>query len=317
MDEVRAAPRRVVFAEGEEEKVIRAAVEFRKAGYGVPVLIGRKDIIEETMTSLGIDTLDGIEIYNAREMEDREKYHNFLYERLQRKGYLFRDCVRLANQDRNIFASCMVALGDADAMVTGVTRRFSVAYKDVRKVIDSKEGQKTIGVSIAVGRGRTVFIADTAVTTMPDAEDLVSITKEAAEVARRLGHEPRVALLSYSNFGNPAHVTSERIREAVRLLDAEEQDFEYDGDMSADVALNSDIMALYPFCRLSGPANVLVMPGLHSAHISSKLVPVLGETRVIGPLLVGLEKPVQIVPIGATVSDLVNMAALAAHEAGQ
>ncbi|MFT6556899.1 NADP-dependent malic enzyme [Sneathiella sp.] len=317
MDEVRAAPRRVVFAEGEEEKVIRAAIEFQKAGYGVPILIGRKKFIEETMSEIGIDSLEGVEIYNAREMEDREKYHDFLYKRLQRKGYIFRDCVRLVNRDRNIFGACMVALGDADAMVTGVTRRFSGAYKDVRKVIDAKEGQNTIGVSIAVGRDRTVFIADTAVTTLPDAGELVKITKEAAEVARRLGHEPRVALLSYSNFGNPAHVTSEQIREAVRMLDQEELDFEYDGEMSADVALNPDIMALYPFCRLSGPANVLIMPGLHSAHITSKLMPVLGDTEVIGPLLVGLSKPVQIVPIGATVSDLVSMAALAAHEAGQ
>ncbi|MCG8494014.1 MAG: hypothetical protein MI743_20545 [Sneathiellales bacterium] len=317
MDEVRAAPRRVVFAEGEEEKVIRAAIEFQKAGYGVPVLIGREKFIKETMAEIGIDSLEGVEIYNAREMENREKYHNFLYERLQRKGYLFRDCVRLVNRDRNIFGACMVALGDADAMVTGVTRRFSGAYKDVKRVIDPKEGQQPIGVSIAVGRERTVFIADTAVTTLPDANELVNITIEAAEVARRMGHEPRVALLSYSNFGNPAHETSDQIREAVRLLDQKELDFEYDGEMSADVALHSDIMALYPFCRLSGPANVLVMPGLHSAHITSKLMPVLGETEVIGPLMVGLSKPVQIVPINATVSDLVNMAALAAHEAGQ
>ncbi|MEH6402362.1 MAG: NADP-dependent malic enzyme [Sneathiella sp.] len=317
MDEVRAAPRRVVFAEGEEEKVIRAAIQFQKAGYGVPVLVGRKEIIEETMKAIGIDHLEGVEIYNAREMADREKYHAFLYERLQRKGYLLRDCVRLVNQDRNIFAACMVALGDADAMVTGVTRRFSVAFKDIQKVIGTKKNHKAIGVSIAVGRDRTVFIADTAVTTLPNAEDLVQITKEAAEVARRMGHEPRVALLSYSNFGNPAHVTSDRIREAVCLLDKEELNFEYDGEMSADVALNPEVTKLYPFCRLSGPANVLVMPGLHSAHITSKLMPVLGDTEVIGPLLVGLEKPVQIVPISATVSELVNMAALAAHEAGK
>jgi malate dehydrogenase (oxaloacetate-decarboxylating)(NADP+) len=210
----------------------------------------------------------------------------------------------------------MVANGDADAMVTGVTRRFSVSFKEISKVIDPKENQKPIGVSIAVGRDRTVFLADTAVTTLPDAKELVQITKQTAEVARRLGHEPRVALLSYSNFGNPAHETAEQVREAVRLLDQEELDFEYDGEMSADVALNPAIMALYPFCRLSGPANVLVMPGLHSAHITSKLMPVLGETDVIGPLLVGLSKPIQIVPIGATVSDMVNMAALAAHEAG-
>ncbi|WP_025897544.1 NADP-dependent malic enzyme [Sneathiella glossodoripedis] len=316
MDEVRAAPRRVIFAEGEEEKVIRAALEFKKAGYGEPVLIGREEVVRDTMSQLGIEIDEALEIYNAYEMEDRERYYDFLYSRLQRKGYLYRDCVRLVNRDRNIFAACMVANGDADAMVTGTTRRFSVSFKEINKVIDPKEGEKPIGVSIAVGRERTVFLADTAVTTLPNAQELVQITKQSAEVARRLGHEPRVALLSYSNFGNPAHETAEQVREAVRLLDQQELDFEYDGEMSADVALNPDIMALYPFCRLSGPANVLVMPGLHSAHITSKLMPVLGETEVIGPLLVGLAKPVQIVPIGATVSDLVNMAALAAHEAG-
>ena len=316
MDEVRANPRRVIFAEGEEEKVIRAAMEFKKAGYGQPVLIGREEVVRETMNELGIEMDEQIEIYNAYEMENRERYYDFLYGRLQRKGYLYRDCVRLVNRDRNIFGASMVANGDADALVTGITRRFSVSFKEISRVIDPKEGQQPIGVSIAVGRDRTVFLADTAVTTLPDAKELVKITKQTAEVARRLGHEPRVALLSYSNFGNPAHETAEQVREAVRLLDQEELDFEYDGEMSADVALNPDIMALYPFCRLSGPANVLVMPGLHSAHITSKLMPVLGETQVIGPLLVGLSKPVQIVPIGATVSELVNMAALAAHEAG-
>jgi malate dehydrogenase (oxaloacetate-decarboxylating)(NADP+) len=317
MDEVRAAPRRVVFAEGEEEKVIRAAVEFKKAGYGIPVLIGRKDEIYKILTDIGVEGAEGLEIYNASEMPDREKYHAFLFERLQRQGYLLRDCVRLVNRDRNIFAACMVAMGDADAVVTGVTRRFSVAFKEIQKVIDPKEGQRVAGVSVIVGRDRTVFMADTTVTNLPTAKELVQISKEAVEVARRLGHEPRVALLSYSNFGNPKHVTSDRIREAVCLLDEEELDFEYDGDMSADVALNPELMAMYPFCRLSGPANVLVMPGLHSANIASKLMSSLGENTVIGPLLVGLSKPVQIVPIGATVSDLVNMAALAAHEAAQ
>lgn len=318
LDEVRAAPRRVVFAEGEEEKVIRAAVEFQKAGYGIPVLLGREHEVKKTMAEIGIEGSESIEIYNASEMEHREKYYHFLYERLQRKGYLFRDCARLVNRDRNIFAACMVATGDADAVLTGVTRRFSVAFKEIQKVIDPKPDQRVIGVSVIVGRDRTVFMADTTVTTLPTAEELVSICKEAAEVARRLGHEPRVALLSYSNFGNPKHYTADNIREAVELLDAEELDFEYEGDISADVALDPELMAsFYPFCRLSGPANVLVMPGLHSANIASKLMPVLGESKVIGPLLVGLSKPVQIVPIGATVSDLVNMAALAAHEAGQ
>tara|TARA_R100000005_G_scaffold94905_1_gene74414 strand:- start:9853 stop:12120 length:2268 start_codon:yes stop_codon:yes gene_type:complete len=318
LDEARTSPRRVVFAEGEEEKVIRAAIEFQKAGYGIPILIGRESEVRNTMAEIGVDGLDSVEIYNAREMENREKYYQFLYERLQRKGYLLRDCARLVNQDRNTFAACMVAMGDADALVTGITRRFNIAFKEVQKVIDPKPGALVIGVSVIVGRDRTVFMADTTVTTLPTAEELVQISKETAEVARRLGHEPRVALLSYSNFGNPKHYTADSVREAIALMDEEELDFEYEGDISADVALNPELMqSFYPFCRLSGPANVLVMPGLHSANIASKLMPVLGESKVIGPLLVGLSKPVQIVPIGATVSDLVNMAALAAHEAGQ
>ena len=222
-------------------------------------------------------------------------YTNYLYERLQRHGYLLRDCQRLVNTDRNHFAACMVALGDADAMVTGVTRNFSVALEDVRRVIDPKPGHRVIGASLVVARGRTVLVADTAVTEMPNAEELADIAIEAAGVARRFGYEPRLALLAFSTFGHPQGERSARVIEAVKILDHRRVDFEYDGEMAADVALNPELAAPYPFCRLSGPANVLVMPAFHSASISTKMLQELGGATVIGPLLVGLDRPVQIV----------------------
>ena len=235
---------------------------------------------------------------------------------MQRKGMLFRDCQRLINQDRNHFAAAMVALGDADAMVTGVTRNYSVALGDVRNVIDPKPGHKMIGVSLVLARGRTVLVADTAITEMPTAQEIADIAVEAAGVARRLGYEPRVALLAFSSFGHPPGERSAKVIEAVKILDQRRVDFEYDGEMAADVALNKELMAQYPFCRLSDTANVLVMPAFHSASISTKMLQSLGGSTVIGPLLVGLDKAVQIVPLGAKDSDIVNMAALAAFNVG-
>jgi malate dehydrogenase (oxaloacetate-decarboxylating)(NADP+) len=207
----------------------------------------------------------------------------------------------------------MVALGDADAMVTGVTRNFSVALEDVRKVIDPKPGHRVIGVSLVVARGRTVVVADTAITEMPTAQELAEIAIEAAGVARRFGYEPRLAMLAFSTFGHPQGERSARVIEAVKILDGKRVDFEYDGDMAADVALNPELVQAYPFCRLSGPANVLVMPAFHSASISTKMLQELGGATVIGPLLVGLDRPVQIVQLGAKDNQIVNMAALAAY----
>jgi malate dehydrogenase (oxaloacetate-decarboxylating)(NADP+) len=310
---LRRQPKRVVFAEGEEEQVIRAAASFVHQGLGTALLVGREDRVRESAKENGIDLGDGIEIINARLSTRNASYINFLYERLQRRGYLLRDCQRLVNQDRNHFAACMVALGDADAMVTGVTRNFSVALDDVRHVIDPKPGHRVIGVSVVVTRGRTVLVADTAVTEMPDAHEIADIAIEAAGVARRLGYEPRLALLAFSTFGHPPGERSTRVIEAVKILDSKRVDFEYDGEMAADVALNPELAAAYPFCRLSGPANVLVMPAFHSASISTKMLQELGGATVIGPLLVGLDRPVQIVQLGAKDNQLVNMAALAAY----
>jgi malate dehydrogenase (oxaloacetate-decarboxylating)(NADP+) len=315
-DRLRRAPKRVAFAEGEEQQVIRAASSFVHQGLGTAYLVGREDRVRETAKTAGIELGEGIEIINARLATRNADYAAYLYERLQRKGYLVRDCQRLVNQDRNHFAACMVALGDVDAMVTGVTRNFSVALGEVRHAIDHKPGHRVIGVSLVLARGRTVLVADTAVTEMPNAEEIADIAIEAAGVARRLGYEPRLALLAFSTFGHPPGERSARVQEAVRLLDQRRVDFEYDGEMAADVALNPDLMAAYPFCRLSGPANVLVMPAFHSAAISTKMLQELGGATVIGPLLVGLDKPVQIVNLSAKDSDLVNMAALAAYNVG-
>ncbi|PSJ62237.1 NADP-dependent malic enzyme [Pseudaminobacter soli (ex Li et al. 2025)] len=316
-DRVRRQPKRIVFTEGEEEQMMRAAVSYVNQKLGTAILLGRDDVIKENARNAGVD-LDkpGIEIINARLSRRNAIYADFLYERLQRKGFLFRDCQRLINNDRNHFAAAMVALGDADGMVTGVTRNYSTALEDVRRAIDAKPGHRVIGVSIALCRGRTVLVADTAVHDMPNAEQIADIAEEAAGFARRMGYEPRIAMLAYSTFGHPAGERSERIQEAVKILDKRRVDFEYDGEMAADVALNPRLMQQYPFCRLSGPANVLVMPAFHSASISTKMLQELGGCTVIGPLLVGLNKPVQIVPLNAKDSDIVNMAAIAAFTAG-
>ncbi|ESZ60389.1 NADP-dependent malic enzyme [Mesorhizobium sp. L103C131B0] len=316
-DRVRRQPKRIVFAEGEEEQVMRAAVSYVNQKLGTAILLGRDDVIKENARHAGIDlNKQGIEIINARLSRRNGIYTDYLYERMQRKGFLFRDCQRLINNDRNHFAACMVALGDADGIVTGVTRNYSTALDDIRRVIDAKPGHRVIGVSIVLARGKTVLVADTAVHDMPNAEQIADIAEEAAGFARRMGYEPRLAMLAYSTFGHPQGERSERVQEAVRILDKRRVDFEYDGEMAADVALNARAMAQYPFIRLTGPANVLIMPAFHSASISTKMLQELGGSTVIGPLLVGLNKPVQIVSLNAKDSDIVNMAAIAAYTAG-
>ena len=313
---VRSKPKRIVFAEGEEEKVMRAALEFKNAGYGMPILIGREERVHATLKSIGLSAPDGLEIDNARLSHANKTYTDFLFKRLQRKGFLYRDCQRLVNQDRNVFAACMVAMGDADAMVTGTTRSYAASFEEITRVLDAKPGKRLLGLMMMIARGRTVFVADTTIHELPTPEELADIAEQAAETARQMGAVPRVALLSFSNFGNPLREKAQRVREAVEVLNHRDVDFEYDGEMSADVALDFDLMRKsYPFCRLTGPANVLVMPALHTANVASKLLQQLGGGTVIGPILLGLEKPAQIVEMAATVSDIVNLAALAAYEA--
>ncbi len=315
-ERVRRQPKRIVFAEGEEEQVMRAAVSYVNQGLGTALLVGREDAVKETAQAAGVDIdRPGIEIINARLSSRNAAYADYLYEKLQRKGYLTRDCHRLINNDRNHFAACMVALGDADGMVTGLTRNYATGLGDVRRVIDSKPGHRVVGVSIALCRGRTVFIADTAVHEKPSAEELADIAVEAAGMARRMGYVPRVALTAFSTFGHMGGESATRVQEAVRILTARHVDFEFDGEMSADVALNPKLMEQYPFIRLSGPANVIVTPDNHSASIAADMLQELGGATIIGPLLIGLDRPAQIVTIGAKDSDIVNMAVIAAYNA--
>ena len=311
---VRANPKRVVFAEGEEEAVIRAAAAFQNSGLGQAILVGREEIIRERIKKLGLDSDRPLRVHVPHSAAEAAPYIDALYKRLQRKGVLHRDCVRMVTNDRNVFAASVLAKGDADAMVTGVTRNYTVALNDVRQVLDPKPGQLPVGVTLILSRGRFILVADTTVHEMPTAEELAETSVQVAGVARRLGLEPRVALLAFSTFGFPRGERSERIVEAVGLLDKRKVDFEYDGEMAPDVALDREKMALYPFCRLSDVANVLIMPAIHSASISTKLLQQLGGVTTVGPLLVGLDKSVQIAPLGAKMSEIYNMAVLAAYD---
>ena len=310
--QAKANPKRVVFAEAEEDVVLRAAIQFRDFEYGTPVLVGRTQAVQDKLLELGISNPESFEIHNSANSPHVPAMVDYLYERLQRRGFLERDVKRMVNQDRNMFASLLVALGHGDAMISGLTRPFAQTMKEVRQVLEPKPGHLPFGIHMMVGKNYTVFLADTTINERPSAEDLAHIATETAAVARRLGHEPRVAFLSFSTFGNPHGRWLDNIRGAVSILDAQNPGFEYDGDMAPDAALNPNIMKNYPFCRLSAPANVLVMPGLQSANISAKLLRELGGGATIGPMLIGMEKPVQIAPMTAIAPDVLTLAVLAA-----
>jgi malate dehydrogenase (oxaloacetate-decarboxylating)(NADP+) len=306
----KANPKRVVFAEAEEEVVLRAAIQFRDLGYGIPVLVGRHEVYDK-LQALGVRDPESFELHNSvnsplvPEMVDR------LYERLQRRGHLRRDCERMVNRDRNIFGALLVSMGHADAMITGVTRPFAQTLREVKRVMDPAADRTPFGIHIMVSKDKTVFLADTTVNERPSAHELADIAEGTVAVARRMGHDPRVAFLSYSNFGNPPGGHLENVRDALKVLDGRDVDFEYEGEMTADAALNRTVMKNYPFSRLSGPANVLVMPGLQSANISAKLLRELGGTTMIGPMLVGMEKSVQIATMSSNASELLTLAVLA------
>jgi malate dehydrogenase (oxaloacetate-decarboxylating)(NADP+) len=307
--------KRIVFAEGEEPSVIRAAYAFQSEGFGHAILVGREELVHENMRLIGLRPEDcPLEIANARMSDHNPEFVAYLYERLNRNGYLMRDVQRLVNQDRNSFAASMLALGYADGMVTGVTRSYDQALDEVIRVIDPAPGGRVIGMSIVLSKGHTLFIADTNVTEMPEADELVEIAIEAARAARHLGFTPRVAFMSYSTFGNPMGVRSEKVREAVAMLDERDDiDFEYEGEMPPELALDPDQRDNFPFMRLTGPANVLIMPAIHSASISTKLVQTLGGATVVGPILLGLSKSVQICALSASVSKILNLAIMAAY----
>ncbi|WP_310498503.1 NADP-dependent malic enzyme [Sandarakinorhabdus sp.] len=311
VESARSRPRRCVFAEAEQEVVLRAAVNWRNSGYGEPVLVGREAPVREGLARIGVPDVESYEIHNSSVSPLVPRMVETLYARLQRRGMLHRDVQRMVNHERNVFGAMLVELGEADLMLTGVTRNFATTYRQVRQVIDPMPGHRPFGIHMLVGRQDTIFIADTTVTERPTAETLADIAVETAAVARRLGQEPRVAFLSYSNFGNPAGEFVGNLRGAVKILDERGVGFEYEGEMSADVALNPAMRKLYPFSRLSGPANVLIMPGLHSANIAAKLIKEVAGVRVVGPMLVNMSRPVQIAPMTSTASDLVTLAVLA------
>jgi len=311
-EQVKANPKRVIFAEAENEVVLRAAVQYRDFGYGEPILVGRTQAVLDKMAELGVADPDSYEIQNSATSEHVAPMVEMLYERLQRRGFMERDVHRMVNQDRNLFASALLKLGIGDAMITGMTRPFAQSIQEVRHVLDAKDGGVPFGVHLMIGKNYTVFLADTTINERPSSEDLAHIATETAAVARRLGHEPRVAFLSFSTFGNPSGKWLDPIRGAVAILDAQNPGFEYEGEVAPDAALNPNIMKNYPFSRLSAPANVLVMPGLQSANISAKLLRELAGNATIGPMLIGMEKPVQVAPMTAIAPDVLTLAVLAA-----
>jgi malate dehydrogenase (oxaloacetate-decarboxylating)(NADP+) len=311
----RSNPKRVLFAEGEEPNVLRAAIAFKEGGYGTPVLVGRENVYD-LLKEIGVEDPKDYEVLNSRNSPLVGRAVEYIYEKHQRHGLLRREIERMVNQDRNYFAAAMLALGEADAMITGTTRPFSQSLKQVRTVIDDEPEATPFGINVIVSRSHTVLIADTAVTERPTAEQYAAIAMRASSFARRTGIEPRVAFTSYTTFGNPPGVHIEELRGAVKLLDGFKVDFEYEGEMAPDVALNFDMQKrYYPFTRLSGAANILVMPGLQSASLSAKLLKELGGESVLGPYLLGLALPVQIAPMTASASDLVMLAVLAAGDA--
>ncbi|ABV73650.1 phosphate acetyltransferase [Rickettsia canadensis str. McKiel] len=326
-EKIHNAPlKRIVFAEGEEEEVISAALMMRDEKYGHPVIIGRAERIEATLKKLGQDiSLDGIQIMNAALSDSLEKYTDYLYKRLQRRGYLYHDCAKLVKTNKNIFAGCMVACGDGDALLTGVTKSYIDSLEDIMQVISPKPNRRILGYSIMIAKDNNIIIADNCITEYPSSWELAQITTQMAEIAKNMGITPRVALLSFSTFGNSSKEKTDRIREAINILDnfSEEKkelngmkiDFEYDGEMSVKVALDSELRKLYKFCRLSGTANVLIMPSLNSAAISTELLQEFSSNSFIGPITNGFEKPVQILQATATANEILKIATFACVEA--
>ena len=313
--EVKENPKRVIFTEGEEEDMIRAATIFLNNGMGTPILIGREEVIQQKMSDIGLDFFDQMEIHSTRNKSQHDRYAEHIYGRLQRKGFLKKDCLELLTNERNVFAACMVSLNDADAMICGLTRSYAASLESIEYVLDPIPNKTILGMTVMLCNGRTIFVADSNVHDMPNAKQLANIAQESAEVVRDVfGIEPRAALVSYSNFGKPFTERSVYMRDAIKILDERNVDFEYDGEMGANIALNENLMKLYPFCKLTGPANLLIMPAIHSASISTKMLQELGGGNLVGPYLVGFKERIQIAPHGANVADIINLAALAAYK---
>ena len=309
--------KRVVFADGEDENTLKAAIAFKNSNLGTPIIVAKEKVVKERLKEIGYGENFDIEIVNSTKKDKREKYVNFLFKKLQREeGLLERDCDRLVRNDRVIWGSCMVACGDADAMVTGNTRRYAQSLQKIKKVVEPRPGEIMFGLNMVVNKGKTVFIGDTSVHEYPTSEQLAEIAISAARVVRLFGFDPKVAFLSHSTFGQPLTSRTKHIRDAVEILKNKKVDFKFDGDMQPDVALNNEYADLYPFSEIVGKANILIMPGQHSATISHKMMKSLGGAKVIGPLLIGLGQPIEIAPLRSSTSDILNLASVAAYSAG-
>ena len=310
---IRKNPKRVIFAEGEDENMLKAAIEFGRNKLGIPILIGAENRVKEQLKKIGLDENYKIEIVNSTDKEKREKYVKHLYKKLQREGQLERDVDRLIRNDRIAWGSSMIACKDADAMVTGNIRHYAASIEKLKKVVTARPGEEIFGMTMIVSKGKTILVADTNVTELPSAERLVNISKSCVRIARLFGFEPKVAFLSHSTFGKPLSRNTRHVRDAIEKLKKEKVDFDFDGEMQPDVALNPIYREIYPFSKIVGNANVLIMPALHSAAISTKLMKVFGGGKNIGPLLIGLGQPIEVAPLRASTSEILNLASIAAY----
>ena len=311
--QIKKSQKRVIFAEGEDPSILKAAVAFKNSKLGIPILIGKEEKVKQQLKNIGLDENFNIEIVSSKDIKKREKYTKHLYAKLQRSGMLERECDYLVRNDRVTWGSCMLACGDADAMVTGGTRHHAATIEKLNKVVDSRPGEIIFGLTMLVSKGRTVFVSDTNVHDNPTAEQLVQIAISSTRVARLFGFEPKVAFLSHSTFGKPMTERSKHVREAIELMKTKKIDFDYDGEMQPDVALNPEYKKSYPFSKIVGNANILIMPALHSASISVKLMKTFGGAKLIGPLLIGLGLPIEIAPLRSSPSDILNLASIAAY----
>ena len=311
------AQARMIFAEGDDPRVLRAAVAYQRAGLGRALIVGREADVKEKLETAGLaDAVRELEIVNAANSRHLDQYKEFLYQRLQREGFDRNDVHRLATRDRHVFSALMLQHGHGDGLITGATRKSAHVLSLINHVFDAKASDGAVGVTVLLHNGKIVLIADTLVHEWPDETDLANIATKAAGIARNLGLEPRVAFVSFSTFGYPVSERATKMHAAPKVLDARKVDFEYEGEMTVDVALNPDVMAQYPFCRLTGPANILVVPARHSASISVKLMQEMAGATVIGPILTGVKKPIQICSTNSTVNDILNMAVMAACKLG-
>ncbi len=313
---IKRKPKKVVFADGEDENMLKAAIAFKNSKLGIPILIGKKDIIKDQIKRIGYNENFDIEIVNSKDTSKKEKYVKYVFKKLQREqGMLERDCDRLVRNDRVVWASCMVASGDADAMITGNTRRYSSSLEKIMKVVDPRSGEIMFGLNLVVNRGKTIFVCDTSVIEYPDANQLAKMAISASRVVRLFGFDPKVAFLSHSTFGEPVTDRTKRISDAVEILKKKKVDFKFDGEMQPDVALEEIYKELYPFSEIVGNSNVLIMPSQHSAAISYKMIKSMSRAKLIGPLLIGLGLPIEIAPLRSSTSDIINLASIAAYSA--